>query len=76
MIFENDPLDVDYLMNDGIGVIDVEVSPGSAVPVHRTLVDWCTLSDADARAAWDSLREQVEWFSVRYRIPVSIVPTC
>lgn len=76
MIFDNDPLDVDFLMNDGVGFFDVDISPKAAVPIDGTLVDWRTLSDADALAAWNSLREWVEWFSVRYRIPVSLVPGC
>lgn len=76
MIFDKDPLDVDYLLTEGTGVIDVEISPASAVPVVGTLVDWRTRSDADARATCRSLRDWVEWFSVRYRIPMSVVPAC
>lgn len=39
-------------------------------------VDWFTMKDADAAAEWIVLRAWVEWVTVRYNIPVSVVPTC
>lgn len=39
-------------------------------------VDWRHLSDADARTAWAALRDWVEWFTVRYSVPISVVPAC
>lgn len=76
MIYDKDPVDVDSLLSEDVGIVDVEISAGSVVPIDGTLVDWRTLPDTDARAAWNSLREWVEWFTVRYQIPVSIVPAC
>ncbi|MGN6221666.1 MAG: hypothetical protein ACTHNQ_19370 [Microbacterium sp.] len=40
------------------------------------IVDWRHLSDEQARAEWGMLREWVEWFTVRYNVPVSVVPPC
>ena len=39
-------------------------------------MDWRHLSGAEARQAWTALREWVEWFTIRYDVPISIVPTC
>ncbi|MGX5771760.1 hypothetical protein ACWKWN_13500 [Microbacterium trichothecenolyticum] len=39
-------------------------------------VDWRNLSGEDAQNAWEELRKWVEWFTVRYNVPVSIVPAC
>ncbi|MCK6065756.1 MULTISPECIES: hypothetical protein [Microbacterium] len=39
-------------------------------------VDWRSLSADEARAAWTALRRWVEWFTVRYGVPVSVVPSC
>jgi len=39
-------------------------------------IDWRRLSDDAAAAEWAALREWVEWFTVRYNLPVSIVPVC
>jgi hypothetical protein len=68
----DDPLDLAFLMRDDISDVDFVIpatTPG-------TVVDWQTLADADAPAAWNALREWVEWFTVRYDIPVSTVPAC
>lgn len=39
-------------------------------------VNWRTLTDDQARTAWDELRGWVEWVTVRYDIPEVIVPVC
>lgn len=45
-------------------------------PVGVPPVDWRHLSSGQSRLAWASLREWVEWFTVRYDVPISIVPNC
>lgn len=39
-------------------------------------VNWRTLPDENAAERWTLLREWVEWFTVRYQIPISTVPDC
>jgi hypothetical protein len=48
----------------------------SSQAIGGRAVDWYTLDDEDAAAEWESLRLWVEWVTVRYNIPVSVVPTC
>jgi hypothetical protein len=72
MTANEDPLDLDFLLREDISDVDFMIpatTPTSAV-------DWRTLKDAGARPAWDALREWVEWFTVRYNISESMVPTC
>lgn len=45
-------------------------------PTGTPPVDWRSLSGDEAREAWIALREWVEWFTVRYNVPVSVVPAC
>lgn len=40
------------------------------------VVNWRELDDNQARAEWVALRSWVEWMTVRYNIPVSMVPAC
>jgi hypothetical protein len=40
------------------------------------VINWRTLPDDKAREAWEALRGWVEWFTVRYDIPLSTVPDC
>jgi hypothetical protein len=70
MTVDNDPLDIDFLLREDMSDVDFEIPAASPAPV----VDWRTLSDADAPAAWNALREWVEWFTVRYNIPELMVP--
>lgn len=45
-------------------------------PLGVSVINWRQLPDDQARAAWDAVREWVEWFVVRYRVPESTVPAC
>jgi len=72
MTVDNDPLDLDYLLREDISDVDFEIPAASSV----SIVDWQTLEDADAPAAWNALREWVEWFTVRYDISDLVVPAC
>jgi hypothetical protein len=68
----DDPLDLAFLMREDISDVDFEL-PATTL---GSVVDWRTLKDADAPTAWNALREWVEWFTVRYDIPESMVPAC
>jgi hypothetical protein len=48
----------------------------SSASLGIEVVNWRTLPDYKAPAAWAALRAWVEWFTVRYDIPVSTVPDC
>jgi hypothetical protein len=71
MTAHDNPIDLDFLLREDISDVDFEIPAESSATV-----DWRTLKDADARAAWDSLRDWIEWFTVRYKISESIVPVC
>lgn len=47
-----------------------------AEPTGVPPVDWRRLSAQESRATWTALREWVEWFTVRYDLPISLVPAC
>lgn len=49
---------------------------GPSTPIGAHTINWRTLTDEDAAAEWALLREWVEWFTVRYNIPISVIPTC
>src|SRR5690606_22327414 len=49
---------------------------GDSAPLGAHVINWRVLSDPNARDAWARLREWVEWFSVRYDVPISTVPPC
>lgn len=49
---------------------------GSSVPLGVHPVDWRRLADDASPKEWTALREWVEWFTVRYRVPPSVVPNC
>ncbi|WP_345752570.1 hypothetical protein [Microbacterium rhizophilus] len=48
----------------------------STDPLGSHAVDWRHLPPDRVRAEWTALREWVEWFTVRYTVPVSVVPNC
>jgi len=47
-----------------------------STPIGGHTFNWRTLADNAAPAEWAALRAWVEWFTVRYAIPVSTVPNC
>jgi len=49
---------------------------GTSAPLGAEIVNWRRLDDQDAPRAWQRLREWVEWFTVRYDIPLSTIPDC
>ncbi|MFE7845276.1 hypothetical protein ACFUTX_08805 [Microbacterium sp. NPDC057407] len=48
----------------------------SSEAIGAHIVDWYTLPDTDAAAEWDALRRWVEWATVRYNIPQTVIPAC
>lgn len=52
----------------------VQVHPEE--PTGVPPVDWRQLAGEDARTAWAALREWIEWFTVRYNVPISVIPNC
>lgn len=49
-----------------------DTPPGTGGPT----VNWRELDDVQARDVWIALRKFVEWVTVRYDIPVTVIPTC
>lgn len=64
-------------------IADLDTDPND--PFHRTgahapsgprAVRWRDLPDDRAPEEWEALREWVEWVTVRFDIPVSLIPNC
>lgn len=49
-------------------------APSEPLGIHP--VDWRSLPDEVAGEEWTTLRDWVEWFTVRYRVAMSVVPDC
>ncbi|MEV4775963.1 hypothetical protein LTA6_001893 [Microbacterium sp. LTA6] len=71
-----EPPDLDDLLAAELSDFEPDIRHASSVPLGAHVVNWRTLTDADAREAWDELRAWVEWFSLRYRVSESVVPAC
>jgi hypothetical protein len=71
-----DPPDLDDLLADDMTGFATDDRDGTSAPLGADVINWRTLTDAEARTAWDTLRSWVEWFTVRYHISESIVPAC
>ena len=72
----DDPPDFDDLIAEEMSDFEPGLRSGSSAPIGAWVVNWRTLRDGDARAAWIELRSWVEWFTVRYEISESVVPVC
>ncbi|MFH8251503.1 hypothetical protein ACH3VR_14115 [Microbacterium sp. B2969] len=72
----NEPTDaeVDAIVAADLARYGNRAGPSTPLGVH--VVNWRQLPDADAGREWTALREWVEWFTVRYRVPASVVPNC
>jgi len=71
-----DPDDPDDLIAADMSDFEPDIRYASSAPIGGQVVNWRTLTDEDAPAAWTELRAWVEWFTVRYRISESVVPPC
>ncbi|MEJ1154624.1 hypothetical protein [Microbacterium marmarense] len=67
---------VQHLSNEMAAGPDPYARAGSADAIGGHTVNWSRLSDDSAQTEWIRLREWVEWFTVRYTVPVSVVPNC
>ncbi len=71
-----DPDDLDALLAADARGFEHDDRGGDSGPLGAVIIDWRHLTDRDSRAAWDALRDWVEWFVIRYRVPESTVPAC
>lgn len=71
-----DPDDIDALVAADLAGYPPPGHDDSSEPLGVHVPDWRRLTDEAASAEWMPLREWVEWFTVRYNIPVSVVPAC
>jgi len=76
MTDDGDERDVDDLLAEEMSDFEPDIRYGSSAPLGAQVINWRTLTNAEARAAWKELRAWVEWFTVRYRISESVVPAC
>jgi len=76
MTDDGDERDVDDLLAEEMTDFEPDFRHGSSSPIGAQVINWRTLTNAEARAAWRELRAWVEWFTVRYRISESVVPAC
>lgn len=72
--FDSD--DVDALLAQELSGFDPNSRTGGSGIIGGLVTNWRELSDAEASERWQSLREWVEWFTVRYNIAISVVPDC
>lgn len=49
---------------------------GSSAPIGGAIVNWRTLDDENAAFEWNRLHVWVQWFTIRYDVPLSTVPDC
>lgn len=68
--------DIDALLASELTGFDPDSRYGASTPIGGDVTDWHTLPDGDAKDVWETLRGWVEWVTVRYSIPISVVPNC
>ena len=73
---EADKAHIESLIATELGRFQPANRAGSSAPLGVHPVDWRRLTDEAALKEWTALREWVEWFTVRYRVPPSVVPDC
>lgn len=71
-----DPDEADRLLAQDLAGFDPAGRYCPSDPIGAHVVDWRRLPDTKAAEEWRLLRDWVEWFTVRYNIPVSVVPNC
>lgn len=73
---------VTLFAQDSAGIPSRPPSDGNADSGRRpsssvgASTNWRTMQDVQARDEWIALRDWVEWVTVRYNIPITMVPTC
>ena len=71
-----DPDDVDALLAQELSGFDPNSRASGSGIIGGLVTNWHELSDAEAAQRWEALRAWVEWFTVRYNVPISVVPDC
>lgn len=71
-----DPDDVEALLAQELAGFNPHDRYGTSAPIGGLVTNWRELPDADAPERWQTLRSWVEWMTVRYNVPVSVVPDC
>lgn len=71
-----DQPDIEMLIAQHLAGVPITGHDGASAPIGGSVVDWRTLPEDEAAETWKSLRTWVEWATIRYRIPVSVVPDC
>lgn len=75
-MIEYDPEDIESLVAAELTGFAPGERRGTSDPIGVHAVDWRRLPHREVRTEWMLLRDWVEWFTVRYYIPVSVVPVC
>ncbi|MGZ0712585.1 hypothetical protein ACWPKO_30030 (plasmid) [Coraliomargarita sp. W4R53] len=73
---ERDTEETDRYLAEDMARNDPSTRAASSDVIGGHTVNWSRLSNEDAQAEWTRLRLWVEWFTVRYSVPVSVVPVC
>lgn len=73
--YDEDP-DPAALLAAEMTAFEPDIRYGNSAPLGAHIINWRTLRDDEAAATWDSLRGWVEWFTIRYRVPESTIPSC
>lgn len=72
----DDPEEFDGLLAAELAAYDPGDRHGPSEPIGAQTFNWRKLTPEDAPEKWEALRDWVEWFTVRYNIPVSVIPAC
>ncbi|MFB8385582.1 hypothetical protein ACFC3F_00400 [Microbacterium sp. NPDC055910] len=71
----NPDVDYDGMLADDLA-LDARQRGGTSAAIAAHVVNWRTLTDEGAPVEWAALRAWVEWFTVRYHVPHSVIPNC
>lgn len=64
------------ILADDVASAPPPPQPGVQSTALGDATDWRSMDDIQARDEWIALRKWVEWFAIRYDVPVSAVPNC
>ena len=66
----------DRLLAQGAAGAGPAARGGQSAEIGGFAVNWRELDDNQARSEWIALRAWVEWLTVRYNLPIIMIPTC
>ncbi|WP_460798750.1 hypothetical protein [Microbacterium sp. GXF0217] len=67
--------DFEALLAQQLAGFDPHNRYGTSAPIGAVITNWRNLTD-EAPDRWQALRDWVEWMTVRYNVPVSVIPNC